>query len=315
MKRIVIILTLVLSSFGLNAQTKVRFMPQWFAQAQFAGYYVAYEKGFYEEEGLDVDIIHINNTSSSNVISHVENGEVDIFTNQLISSMIAQSKYGNIQNILQTAPNSGLMCVSHTPIKSFSDLNGKKVGRWRAGFAEVAEMFCGDFNVDVEWVYSIQANNLFIADAIDAMLCYSFSEYLSLLFSLGRIDDENKISFSDLGYNFPEDGLYTTSEFAKDNPEVIDKFVRASIKGWKYAAENEEQTLDIVMKYIRDNNIVSNRAMQKQMLREVLRLQKNADTGIADFAKIEKDTFYMLNDYLISLGYIQGPIDFETFVR
>ena len=136
-----------------------------------------------------------------------------------------------------------------------------------------------------------------------------------MLFSLGKIDEQNKISFSDLGYNFPEDGLYTTSDFAGRNPDAVEKFVKASIRGWQYASENEEETLDVVMKYIHEQNVVSNRALQKQMLREVLRLQKDADSGTADFKKIEKDTFYMLNDYLISLGYIKEPIDFETFVR
>ncbi len=316
MKRILIFILLIATSFSLSGQDKkVRFMPQWFAQAQFAGYYVAKEKGFYAAEGLDVEILHMSSTTTNNVLDYVEEGAVDIFTNELISSMIADAKVGNLVNILQTGQESGIMCVSRIPINSFVDLQGKRVGRWKTGFAEIAEFFCKDFNIEVDWVNSIQANNLFLANAIDAMLCYSYSEYISLLFAKGRIPNEYQIRFSDLGYSFPGDGLYTTKQYLESNPDVVDKFIKATKKGWSYAVANREETLDIVMKFIRENNIITNRPMQQKMLEEVLKLQTSADSKKIEYRRIDKDTFYMLNDYLMQLGYIESPVDYNTFVR
>jgi ABC-type nitrate/sulfonate/bicarbonate transport systems, periplasmic components len=315
MKRIVITALLTVAvAFACSAQ-KVRYMPAWTPQAQFAGYYMALEKGFYAKEGLDVEIEHVSASSSKNPLSYLEEGAVDFCTMQFIPAVIARGGGARLVNVLQHSQNTALMCVSHEPLKTLEDLSGKKVGRWCSGSAEIADMFCNDFNVKYEWVYFINNVNLFVSKAIDATLCYSYNEYLSLLFARGTIPESHIIKFSDLGYNFPEDGLYVNEDYLAANPEIVSKFVKATIKGWQYAAEHREETVDVVMRYVDAAKIVTNKTFQRLMLDEVLSLQVNGKSGAVDFSKVDIETFTIITDNLMNMGVLDSQVDYNTFIR
>ena len=88
-----------------------------------------------------------------------------------------------------------------------------------------------------------------------------------------NMDSVYVMRFSDYGYDLPEDGLYVTEEFYNAHPDLVQKVVKASIRGWKYANEYREKALDIVMEEVQKNNIGTNRYHQRRMLEEVLRLQ------------------------------------------
>lgn len=314
MKRTVVILALLLFSAALSAQ-KMTFVAHWIPQAQFAGYYVALQKGFYAGEGLDVDINHVSSTSSKTSLDILTAGGADICSMQLIQALAARSGGVPIVNVLQTSQNSGLMCVSHEPLPRLADISGRRVGRWKSGFSEIADMFCNDYGVEVEWVPFINSINLFVSGAVDATLCYSYSEYLQLVFATGGIPDGNAVRFSQLGYNYPEDALFVTEEFYKAHPTMLDKFLRASRKGWDYARENRDEALDIVVEVMKQNGIACNRTLQRMMLDEVLALQVNATSRKADWSRIDEDLFNSLNDSLIGLGLMDAPVNYKDFIR
>lgn len=314
MKRIAFIVLTLLAGISLQAQ-KIRFMPQWFPQSQFAGYYVALEKGYYAEEGLDVEILHLSNTSSKSIFGYFKAGDVDIITMQLIPVMIEAMKGTDIVNILQTSQNSGLMCVSHTPLQNFAELDGKKVARWSDNtFAEIADAFCKDFNVNVHWCYSLHSKNLFLAHAVDASLVYSYSEYLTLLFSMGEIPQENVLSFSQMGYNFPEDGLYVKFDYFKKHTSEVAKFVKASKKGWLYANEHRDEAVDIVKKYMDSARIPFVREVQKMMLDETLRLQVNPSNHRIDFKPVGPELFDLISNELVDLEYPGKHLNYKEFI-
>ena len=305
---------LLLACFPLRAQV-VTFMPQWTPQTQFAGYYVAIEKGFYAEEGLDVIIDHFGGSSTESVVEKLARNKVEIITTQLVSALLARDKGLRLVNVLQTTQVNGLMCATNFPIESPQSLEGKKIGRWKVGFGEVSDMFCYRNGLTVEWIPYIQGINLFVSGAVDALLCYSFSEYLQLVLATGGIAEDHVIRFRDYGLDFPEDGLYVTEDYYKKNQDVVDKFVRASRKGWDYAREHPDEALDISMDFIRDYNVATSRTLQRMMLEEMLRLQVNPKTGVADYAPVSREVFESLNASLREMGYVKSIIKYEEMIR
>lgn len=315
MRKLILSAAALLAALSLQAQEKVRFMPNWIPQAQFAGYYMAQEKGFYTAEGLDVEILNMSASSSMNPLDEVAKGNIDICTAQLVQAIMARSNGVKVVDILQTSQNSSLVCVSHSAIKSIGDLNGLRIGRWKAGYGETADMACREYGIQPTWVYYLNGINLFVSKAIDAMLAYKYSEYLHLLFAQGEINESNIIDFGEVGFNFPEDAAFTSEKYYKKHKDAVEKFVRASIRGWQYAAKNREETLDVVMRLEKENNITTSRAMQKMMLDEVLNTQIDKKSGIATFQQMEEELFGLMNDELISIGLIEKNVNYKDFIK
>lgn len=279
-KKILVVAVLCSMAVFTNAQ-KLIFTPQWLPQGQFAGYYVALEKGFYREKGLEVSIVHPS--ASNKALNRLIDGKSDIITCQLIPAIRAIDQGIPLINILQTSQDNSLMLISREEITVPGGLAGKKVGIWKAGFDELARIFDRQHKLDIEWIPFVENVNLFVSGAIDATLAMSYNEYFQILSTGVRLKPEGIWRFAEMGYNVPEDGVYVMADFYRNNREAVEKFAEASRKGWEWAAAHPEETLDIVMQKVKEHNIGTNREHQKWMLKEVLSLQKNGTTGKATF--------------------------------
>lgn len=307
---------LMFASLLASAQEVITFMPQWSPQSQFAGYYMAMAKGFYDEEGLTVVIDHFSGSSSDSAIENLKEGNVDIITAQLINALVARSKGVPLVNVLQTSQVSGLRCVSHYPIDSVGSLAGKRIGRWKVGHDELCELFCQRNALEVEWIPFIQGINLFISRAVDAMLCYSYSEFIQLELATGGIREYKILRFSETGLDFPEDGLYVTERYYRKHKDAVDRFVRASRKGWDYAREHPDEALDVTLGMIRDYyRLSTNKTLQRLMLEEVLRLQVNPATGKADYAPVSEERFDELCGMLFDGGIIRSRPTYKEMIK
>lgn len=313
MKRLTLTALLLLAFSALPAQ-KITFMPQWTAQAQFVGYYVAKEKGFYEQEGLDVEIKHLSRGSKRNVISYFRSGEAQFITSHLLQAMVAMDGGLDMVNVLQTSQASGLCVISGSPISSFEQLDGKKVGRWSSGYGENAIMMAEDKGLSIDWISSNQSVNLFLAGALDATLAFSYNELISVLLSMGDVGTDRVLYFSDTEYNFPEDGLYCSGEYFRENRSEAERFVKASRLGWNYAAEHPDEALAICMKYMRECNVQTNIVHQKLMLEEVLRLFKGED-GKVGFSPISREVFDKMVAKAMGAGLMMQPLRYEAIFK
>lgn len=314
MKKAILLSLTVFLALDAIAQ-KVTFMPQWTPQTQFAGYYVARDKGFYAEEGLDVDIIHLGASSTESVLDVLKSGTAQIVGQQLLQAVVARADGTPIVNVLQLTQKSGLMCVSREPISKPEDLDGKRIGKWRQGYSEFCDIMEMSKGIYIDWIPFVQGINLYVFGAVDATLCYSFSEYISLQMAMGDIPEGQIIRFSDFGYNVPEDGLYTLDDYYDSNKDVVDKFVRASKRGWDYARTHRDEAVEITYRYIDKGHIVTNLATQRRMLDEYLDLQVNPVTGVADYAAAREDDFNEMINALIDTGYIYGEVDYNEIYR
>ena len=305
--RLFLKILLLLLPLQLFAQTRIVFTPQWAAQSQFAGYYVALEKGFYKSAGLDVEIVHPS--LSSQAVNCIKDGSSNIVTMQLINAMSEVCNGLELVNLMQTSQHSGLQIISRDKnIRTLSDLRGKRVGIWKAGYGELAKMLDFDMNLGIEWVPFIQNINLFISGAIDATLAMSYNEALRI--KAAGFDNVAVIPFVGTVYDFPEDGLYTTRSYYEKNRESVDAFVEASRRGWEWARKNVDETVNIVLKYTKKENIATSYIMQKWMLEEILKLQCPDGCNAPTF-KLDKADFQRLDSVALEKGLLHRSVGFE----
>lgn len=307
MKKFLSILYLVfISCIPVNAQ-KITFSPQWSAQSQFAGYYAALENGYYAEAGLDVSIVHPTNSYSS--IKMLEDGTSEFITCELIQAMMASDQGTQLVNLMQTTQHTTLVLISHDKdIRKMSDLAGRRIGTWKVGFSEIPFIIDKEHNLGIEWVKFISPLNIYISGAIDATLGKSYNE--RILFSMSGITPGSVLRFSEMGYDYPEDGLYVSEKYFKKYPEQCRKFAEASRKGWEWVRNNRKEAVDIVMKYVKEANISTNIYNQKWMLEEVLEMQEDIK-GEAPSFTLNENAFYWLNEAMLKHGYISRPVEFQ----
>ena len=307
MKNFLSLLCLLCISLFSGYAQKITFSPQWSAQSQFAGYYAALENGYYAEAGLDVSIVHPTNSYTS--VNMLKDGTSDFITCELIQAMIAMDQGIRLVNLLQTTQHTTLVLISHDKdIRKMSDLAGRRVGTWKVGFNEIPYILDAEHNLGIEWVKFISSLNIYLSGAIDATLGKSYNE--RILFSMSGITPGSMLRFSEMGYDYPEDGLYVSEKFFKKYPEQCRKFAEASRKGWEWVRNNRKEAVDIVMKYVNEANISTNIYNQKWMLEEVLEMQEDIK-GEAPSYCLNTNAFYWLNEVLLKHGYISRPVEYE----
>ena len=307
-KHLTLLCLLAISYFHCNAQ-QITFTPQWTPQSQFAGYYAALENGYYAEAGLDVTIKHPTTSYSS--ISMLQDGTADIITCELIQAMMTADDKVKLVNLLQTTQHSTLVLIARAGnVDELSDVAGCRIGTWKVGFNEIPHMIDEEQFLDIEWVKLINPLNLYISGAIDATLAKTYNELI--LFSMSGVTPGSVLHFSKYGYDFPEDGLYVSEAYYKKNQEKCRLFAEASRKGWEWVRNNREEAIDIVMKYVKEARVATNRYNQKWMLNAILEAQEDVKGGQPSY-KLNEDSFNQLNEALKKYGYISKSAVYESF--
>jgi NitT/TauT family transport system substrate-binding protein len=309
MKKFLCLLCLVLVSVFYGHSQQIVFTPQWTPQSQFAGYYAALENGFYAEQGLDVVIKHP--TLSYGSVSMLKDGTSDFITCELCQAMTASNENLNMVNILQTTQHSTLLVITREKnITKLTDLAGRRIGTWKVGFSEILQMIVAEQHLGVEWIYLNSPINLFITGAIDATLAKSYNELIS--FYMSGITPGSLLYLADVGYDFPEDGLYVKESYFKRYPERCRKFAEASRKGWEWVRNHPDEAFEIVMKYIRQENLPANRYAQKWMIGAVLKAQEDSPGSAPSFT-LKEEAFNRMNEALMSCGCLSKPLNYKRF--
>ena len=311
MKKLFALILFVAVMWPLPAQDDTFiFTPQWTAQAQFAGYYVALDNGYYDEEGVKVQIVHPS--ASQTAMERIRTEQSQATTLQVAQAMEIIDSGVPLVNILQTSMNNALVIVSRRgkdPLKQ----HGARVGIWNAGFGQMAICMSQIEHLDYEWIRFVTNVTLFVSGALDATLAMSYNEYYQLLQTGMDLTEENVYRFCNHGYNVQEDGVYMTLKTYRKEKEKAERFARASRRGWEWAAEHPEETLDIVMKYVQQDHIATNRILQKLMLEEVLRLQVDRESGEREF-RLRPDMVELASNLMLQCGMLKEAITYDQMI-
>jgi NitT/TauT family transport system substrate-binding protein len=249
-----------------KATYEATFIPQWIPQAQFAGYYVAYEHRLYRKYGINLTILAGGPEREPS--DFLKDHRADFSSLWLSSAIKLRTEGLPIVNIAQIMQRSALMLVAKksSGIRKPEDMNGKKVGLWESVFRFQPQAFFRQYNLRVKIIPQSRSVDLFLRGGVDVASAMWYNEYHTILNSGLNPDELTTFFFHEHGLNFPEDGIYTLEETYRKNPRLCEAFVRASIEGWEYAFAHPEETLDLLMEYLKKQHVPATRIHQKWML-------------------------------------------------
>ena len=251
------------SGTGDGKLTPVTLQLQWFAQAQFSGYYAALDQGYFEEEGLDVTILEGGVDIVPQTV--LADNQADFAIAWVPKALASREQGAGITDIGQIYQRSGTLQVSFADknITTAKDLEGKTVGNW--GFGNEFELFAGiteaglDPASDVTLVQQNFDMAALLAGDIDAAQAMTYNEYAQVLEAVNpatgelyQPEDFTVINWNDEGTAMLQDAIWANSERLASDPDyeaTAVKFLKAVIKGFIYARDFPEETSKIVLKY------------------------------------------------------------------
>ena len=295
--------------------TKVTFIPQWVPQAQFAGYYIALETGIYKEYGLDVEIISGGPQRSS--ADYLKNRKADFASLWLVSGLDLCNQGVAVINLAQIVQRSALMLVAKksSGILKPQDMNGRKVGLWGPPFATQPKIFFQQQEIKVIPLQQSYSINLFLRNGVAVASAMWYNEYHSIINAGINPDELTTFFYADYNLNFPEDGIYVLKETWQQQPDLCRAFVKASVKGWRKAFADPELTLDITMRNLKKEHIISNRIHQKWMLERMhdIIMPQEKSQRPQPIGILKQKDFQMVVESLKQVNLIKNAPDFKTF--
>ncbi|MFN3954911.1 MAG: ABC transporter substrate-binding protein [Pararhodobacter sp.] len=285
---------LALTAGSAAALDDVTLQLKWVTQAQFAGYYVALENGYFEEEGLNVTIRPGGPDIAPPQV--IAGGGADVIVEWMPAALAAREQGLPLVNIAQPFVRSGMMltCLAESGITSPDDFPGRTLGVWffgneypflswmatlgipTTGGADGVEVLRQGFNVDP----LLQRQ----ADCVSTM---TYNEYWQVIDAGIEPDQLVTFQYEDQGVATLEDGLYVLEDRLED-PAFVDRmarFVRASMRGWQWAEENPDAAAEIVLDY--DETGAQTARHQERMMLEVARLTAGSN-GVLDVEAYER---------------------------
>lgn len=294
-------LTLGLSASAASAADSITLQLKWVTQGQFAGYYVAKDKGFYEEAGLDVTI----NPGGPDIAPPqvIAGGGADVIIDWMPAALASREKGVPLVNIAQPFKHSGMMltCRKETGIATPDDLKGRTLGVWFYGneypfLSWMAKLGIPTDGSDGGVTVVKQGFNVdpLIQKQADCISTMTYNEYWQVIDAGIAAEDLVVFKYEDQGVATLEDGLYVMEDRLKDPAfvDVMARFVKASMRGWEWTRENPEEAAMIVL----DNDATGAQTEKHQvrMVGEINKLTEGSD-GTLDPADYERTVQTLLS--------------------
>ena len=280
-------LALAIAAGAAHAADKVTLQLKWVTQAQFAGYYVALDKGFYKDAGLDVTIKAGGpDIAPAQVIA---GGGADVVLDWMPSALASREKGLSLVNIAQPFKSSGMMltCRKDSDIKTPEDFRGKTLGVW----------FYGNEYPFLSWMSSLgiptdgsddgvtvlkQGFNVdpILQGQADCVSTMTYNEYWQIIDAGLSADDLVVFKYEEQGVATLEDGMYVLEDNLKDAAfsDKMVRFVAASMRGWKYAENNSDEAAGIVLD--NDASGAQTEKHQKRMMGEIAKLTAGSNGAL-----------------------------------
>lgn len=293
-----------------GAADKLTLQLKWVTQAQFAGYYVAEDQGFYDEEDIDIVI----NPGGPDIAPPqvIAGGGADVIIEWMPSALASRERGLPLVNIAQPFKSSGMMltCLKESGIQSPEDFRGRTLGVW----------FFGNEYPFLSWMSQLgiptdgSANGVTVlkqgfnvspllqkqADCISTM---TYNEYWQVVDAGYGPDDLVVFKYEDQGVATLEDGLYVMEDRLQDPAfaDLMVRFVRASMRGWKWAEENPDAAADIVLE--NDATGAQTEKHQRRMMGEIAKLTAGSDGTLvpADYERTVSTLLASESDPVITM--------------
>ncbi len=296
-----------LMSASTQAAEKFTVQLRWTPQAQFIGYYVAKEKGYYKEAGLEVTIRP--GGPDTGPVKALAGGEADIAVEWLASALAARERGTQVVNVAQVFNRSGLMltCKQSRGISHPSDLRGKRVGVWFGGLEYPFLSWMNKLGIkasgpSAELTVVPQGFTVdpLIKGEVDCISTMIYNEFWKAVGAGINPLDLVSFQYEDQGVAMLEDGLYVLEPRLSDH-QFVDRtrrFVRASLKGWQYALANRDESIKILLKGAGLPDDQS--GFQLLQLRSISKLINSVNAG--PLGKLDHDAYRRTVNVLLKSG-------------
>lgn len=283
-----------LGSLSAQAADEVTLQLKWVTQAQFAGYYVARDKGFYADENLDVTIKAGGPDIAPPQV--IAGGGADVIVEWMPAALASRERDVKLVNIAQPFKSSGMMltCLKESGIETPADFPGHTLGVWFFGNEYPFLSWMSQLNVptdgsDMGVTVLKQGFNVdpLLQKQADCISTMTYNEYWQVIDAGIAADELITFKYEDQGVATLEDGLYVLEERLADADfaERMVRFVRASMRGWKYAEENPDEAADIVLE--NDDTGAQTENHQRRMMGEIAKLTAGSN-GTLDPADYQR---------------------------
>ncbi len=301
MKKILTTASLMALAVPALAQDDVTLQLKWVTQSQFAGYYVALEEGFYEEENLNVTILPGGPDIAPTQV--IAGGGADVVVEWMPAALAARENGLPLVNIAQPFKSSGMMltCWGDVGIEAPADLANRTLGVWFFGneypflswMSQLGIATTGKAEGSVEVLKQGFNVDPLLQRQADCISTMTYNEYWQVIDAGVTPEELVTFKYEDQGVATLEDGLYVLEENLSDAAftDKMTRFVRASMKGWKWAEENPEDAAMIVLD--NDETGAQTEGHQIRMMGEVAKLTAGSN-GALDPADYERTVATLL---------------------
>ncbi|QKJ23665.1 ABC transporter substrate-binding protein [Poseidonibacter lekithochrous] len=308
-KFIIILLLFTQSLTATSEVKKVTLQLSWFDQFQFAGYYIAKEKGFYKELGLDVEIkpfkfgIDIPKEVSNNTIDFAIGREALILDRAKHKNIVA------LYALFQASPLV-LLTTKESKINSINDFKNKRIMTTIANASEVSlKAMLNSKNVDLEDLNFLKHThdiNDLIEKNTDIMSAYT-SKSPFILQNKGI--SYNMFAPKEYGFDMYSDLLFTSEHLISNEPKMVKAFKRASLKGWEYAYSNIEESVDLILSKYNTQNL-----SKEELIFEGKELKKLSFYNTNNLGNIDKNKLKRIADLYNVMGLLDNQVDINEFI-
>ena len=289
--------------------TKVTIQLSWFDQFQFAGYYMAKEQGFYKDAGLDVQILPFS--LGMNIPKMVNDGDVDfaIGRENLILEKAKYPKIIALAAIFQATPLV-LLTTKDSGIDSFNKFENKKLMRTKDDGSEVSiKAMLASSKIDVKSIAQVEhSHNIY--DLIDKKVDIISAYTSKAPYILQKEQIKYNIFYpKDYGFDMYSDFLITNIDKYNNDYNIVEKFKKASLKGWEYAYNNIEKSVDIIFEKYNIQNI-----SKEELIFEANELKKLSYLNISRLGDMKQEKVQRIYDLYNVMGYINNEFKIDNFI-
>ncbi len=313
---LIVIIAIFISACGNQAAPapadKVTVQLSWFHGVEYAGFYTAVEKGYYKAENIEV-VLNAGGPEI-NPLDEVQNDKVQFGITSGDSIIIAKASQQNFVSVATIFRENPLAITSLTKdnIQKPEDLIGKTVGVYSLDLTNFFDMPFLAFlsrtglergSMEYALIEDFQGANEIKAGNMDAMSGMFATDQQVMAKDAG--DELNFIYYKDYGYDVYINTIFVKEELTQSSPELITRFLRATMKGYEYAIENPEEVAGFAVKY--DSTL--DLAYQQNVMQAQIPF---INTGDAPIGSMDDDVWNTTQDILLEFGLIKKAIDLST---
>ena len=289
--------------------TKVTIQLSWFDQFQFAGYYMAKEQGFYKDAGLDVQILPFS--LGMNIPKMVNDGDVDfaIGRENLILEKAKYPKIIALAAIFQATPLV-LLTTKDSGIDSFNKFENKKLMRTKDDGSEVSiKAMLASSKIDVKSIAQVEhSHNIY--DLIDKKVDIISAYTSKAPYILQKEQIKYNIFYpKDYGFDMYSDFLITNIDKYNNDYNIVEKFKKASLKGWEYAYNKIEKSVDIIFEKYNTQNL-----SKEELIFEANELKKLSYLNSSRLGDMKQEKVQRIYDLYNVMGYINNEFKIDNFI-